>query len=126
MNEELLDRLRTDPGQRTLGQLLQEREAAYQEIQRLRGELETLRAARKRASTTGTTGHNEQAKPALRSGTLISIKELCKVLDVSRATIYRWTAEQSFPAPVRLGRHSVRWRVEEVQAWMGNLEVGQF
>jgi hypothetical protein len=37
--EDMLDRLRLDPGSRTLGQLLQERQWALQEITRLRAEL---------------------------------------------------------------------------------------
>jgi hypothetical protein len=40
--EDLLDRLRGDPGLRTLGQLIQEREAAFIEIARLRREVERL------------------------------------------------------------------------------------
>lgn len=42
MREDLLDRLRGDPGLRTLGQLIQEREAAFIEIARLRREVERL------------------------------------------------------------------------------------
>ena len=36
MNDAMWDRLKTDPGQRTLGELVQEREWAVQEIGRLR------------------------------------------------------------------------------------------
>lgn len=36
MRDDVLVRLRLDPGQRTIGQLLQDREAAFHEIVRLR------------------------------------------------------------------------------------------
>jgi hypothetical protein len=39
MPQDMLDLLRADPGTRTLGQLLQEREWAYGEITRLRHDL---------------------------------------------------------------------------------------
>ncbi|MDZ7840407.1 MAG: hypothetical protein U5R46_06230 [Gammaproteobacteria bacterium] len=43
IENDILDRLRIDPGQRTLGQLLQDREAAAHEIRKLQAELERLR-----------------------------------------------------------------------------------
>ena len=43
MGTNIIDRLRADFGQRTLGQLLQERDAAAYEIERLRAELKALR-----------------------------------------------------------------------------------
>ena len=42
----ILERLRVDPGQRTLGELLQDREAALYEIRLLRREIERLRHIR--------------------------------------------------------------------------------
>jgi prophage regulatory protein len=33
-----------------------------------------------------------------------------KITGLGRSTIYRWIAEGSFPAPVRLGRRAVAWR----------------
>ena len=40
MHEDILDRLRLDPGPRTIGRLLQDREAARHEILRLRACIE--------------------------------------------------------------------------------------
>jgi hypothetical protein len=42
---DILNQLRIDPGQRTLGELLQDREAALHEIRLLRREIERLRHA---------------------------------------------------------------------------------
>lgn len=36
---------------------------------------------------------------------------------VSRATIWRWTNERQFPAPVKLSPQITRWRWADVQAW---------
>jgi len=44
MREDILERLHVDPGQRTLGQILQDREDARHEIIRLRAELDRLRS----------------------------------------------------------------------------------
>ena len=44
MTENILNLLKTDPGQLTLGQMLQQREAARIEIHKLTQELEALKA----------------------------------------------------------------------------------
>lgn len=36
---------------------------------------------------------------------------------VSRATIWRWANEGSFPAPVKLSPQITRWRWADVEAW---------
>jgi hypothetical protein len=73
MRNDILDRLRIDPGQRTLGQLLQDREAAAHEIGRLRSEIERLGAraperAIKPASVTVATGNRPPSEPDRCSG----------------------------------------------------------
>lgn len=47
----------------------------------------------------------------------ISDKELSKLLEVSRQTIWRWVREGHFPAPVRLGPSCTRWKLSDVKAW---------
>lgn len=49
IQNDILERLRIDPGQRTVGQLLQDREAAAHEIRKLQGEIERLRTVTLRA-----------------------------------------------------------------------------
>jgi len=117
--EDVLDRLRIDPGQRTLGQLLQDREAAAHEIRQLRSEIDrlrTVRAGRKeRAGTAAPETH------AFRPGTLIRIREVCDLVGVCRATVYRWVSEGAFPRPVRISDTAVRWKVDEIEAWREGL-----
>ena len=113
--EDILDRLRVDPGQRTLGQLLQEREAAAQEIRKLRAEIERLRTVR--ADKKERTGIAQGEKRAFRPGSLIRIAEVCEIVGTSRTTIYRWVSEGTFPQPVRISRYTVRWNIDEIEKW---------
>lgn len=122
--QDILERLRIDPGQVTLGQLMQDREAARHEIERLRVEIGHLRAggttgrgARAISSPSMGSGRNSNPSP-FRPGTLISIKEVCGLLGISRSTIYKKLVEGIFPKPVPLGPRTVRWRVEEIEAWV--------
>lgn len=63
-------------------------------------------------------------QPTPQSDRLIRIFELCNyrghkgIVPVSKATLYRWIRENSFPAPLRLGKHSVAWRWADVAAWL--------
>lgn len=54
---------------------------------------------------------------------LIKLQDVCKLLQISRATIYRWVEEGKFPQPVVLGqddgkRSAVRWYLTEVLDWL--------
>jgi predicted DNA-binding transcriptional regulator AlpA len=49
---------------------------------------------------------------------LVSAEKLAQLLDISIRTLWRLRAAGKLPAPVRLGG-SVRWRVHEVQEWIG-------
>jgi len=55
------------------------------------------------------------AQPAFDN--LINIAALVKMLQRSRASIYRDVKAGSFPKPLKLGGSS-RWRLSEVQAWI--------
>lgn len=123
MRDDILERLRIDPGQRTLGQLLQDREAAAHEIGRLRSEIDRFGAARatqlsqqaRKMESKGTTTDQNQA--AFRPGSLLRLTDVCKLLGLSRSSIYKRLSEGSFPKPVRLGPMTVRWRVDAIEAW---------
>ncbi len=121
MTIDIVDRLRLDPGQRTLGQLLQDREAALHEILRLRKRLgpEPQEAPRRPAAAE----HGPRPPtlpdpvPARPAGTLLRRKEVSELLGISASTLYALVAEGSFPAQVRIGPRCVRWRYEDVIAW---------
>jgi prophage regulatory protein len=48
---------------------------------------------------------------------LARLPVVLKVTGLGRSTIYRWIAEGSFPAPVRLGRRAVAWRWSDLDRW---------
>ena len=72
-HEELLTRLQIDPGKRTFGELIQDRQAALQEITRLRKEIEDLKIRQTNRSEPLANHDNPR-----REGTLINIKEVCE------------------------------------------------
>lgn len=124
MYRDILERLRIDPGQRTLGQLIQDREAAAQEIARLRGE----RAERPRSATSKkgvppppATREEDGRRPTFRAGTLIRVAEVCELLGISRAMVYKLRSDGAFPEPVRLGERTVRWNVDDLLTWCDGL-----
>jgi len=97
IHNELIRRLQIDPGRRTLGELIQDREAGLHEIARLRREIERIR----------TRSNNRKEKAAdlptrstpYRGGTLINVKEVCELLGISRSTVYKRVSDSSFPRP---------------------------
>jgi excisionase family DNA binding protein len=40
----------------------------------------------------------------------LTVKDLTKLLKVSRRTIYRWVAQKRLPEPIRCSRRYVRWK----------------
>lgn len=115
MSRDIVDRLRIDPGTRTVGELLQDRESALHEIMRLREQLELAR----KGCTPPPAGIRQDppANTAYRAGSMLRLTELCELLSISRSTIYNRVAEGSFPEPVRIGERMVRWPIEAIQAW---------
>ena len=45
------------------------------------------------------------------------------MIGVHRVTLYKWMADGAFPASVKIGRNSTRWRAEAVEAWLDSLEA---
>jgi len=117
----IVERLRIDPGQRTLGELLQDREAALSEIRQLRRDIERLRNTKEGQREALATVLSKATEHEFQSGMLIRISEVCRLVGVCRSTIYRWVSEGSFPQPVRIGDRAVRWRIEDIEAWRNEL-----
>jgi prophage regulatory protein len=55
---------------------------------------------------------------------IIKLPQLIDRTKVSRAAIYAMMARGEFPRPVRLGRRSVGWRVEDIDAWIADRPEG--
>ena len=124
-SKDYLHLLRMDPGTRTLGQLLQERQWAVSEIERLRLQLESRppRAYEfgqlKALDASSLTQSQDDCRPLKSSDlALLSAKQLRVTLGISNATLYRWTAEGLFPSPIKLGARCSRWRTADVSDWI--------
>ena len=44
--------------------------------------------------------------------------EVCKMVGLSRSTLYRLMGEQRFPQSFQLGLQSVGWELADVQSWI--------
>jgi excisionase family DNA binding protein len=45
---------------------------------------------------------------------LHSVREVCRMLKVSRSTLWRWVASGRFPPPLRLSGQTRRWTWKQV------------
>lgn len=55
-----------------------------------------------------------------RSG-LLTTQDLIALVRLSRTSIYRMTRQGRFPPPCSLGNGHIRWREDDVRAWMAAL-----
>lgn len=65
-----------------------------------------------------------QQSETLRNGAmpekLMTNEELAELLDMPLGTVRRWPSEGTGPKSIRIGRR-VRWRPEDVRAWLDEL-----
>lgn len=127
---EMFQRLRLDPGTRTIGELLQEREWAVHEIERLRSIEHRREFTRLRPSLKAREGRDQPStferlggKPtyAMSDKLLLRLKEVCQLVGLSRATIYLKMSRGEFPASVAVGPHGRRWRTGDIDLWLSQL-----
>ena len=50
----------------------------------------------------------------------LTINDLIKILNLSRATIYRKIKNKEFPAPIKQGKFSY-WKINDIEKWIKNL-----
>lgn len=119
-----LTRLRRDAGQLTIAALIQEREAAAAEIERLLQTIERLSARGREAhqSAAKVTSTRATSGAAPTQVTLLRLTDLCKMLGISRSTIYKWVSDGAFPRPLRISERAVRWPMDDVARWRSALE----
>lgn len=46
----------------------------------------------------------------------LSVSQVAARLGVSKATVWRWSAQGTLPKPVKLGPNTTRWRVADLEA----------
>lgn len=49
---------------------------------------------------------------------LLRLREVMAITGLGSSTIYRYIAAGTFPAPVKIGRCTARWRESAVSAWI--------
>ena len=49
---------------------------------------------------------------------VIRIKDVIKIVSLSRSTIYLLMSKDAFPKSIRLSTRAVAWRVEDIQSWL--------
>jgi prophage regulatory protein len=120
MPRDMFDAMRVDPGHRTLGELLQERQWAVDEISRLRDEVIRLASRRvdpeQSASSQKISAARDFEDPLI-SRRLLRLSDVKSLVGLSRSTIYHLISERRFPAQTRVGPRAVRWRATDILAW---------
>ena len=53
-----------------------------------------------------------------RERLLVSAKDAARLLDISRAQLWKLHSQGKIPMPVRLGTRAPRWRMDELRAWL--------
>lgn len=104
-----------DPGTRTIGELMQEREWAVWEIRRLRRDVGGLSRKKEAARIEGEMDHSQHE--ALNVQRLLRLAEVSTMVGLGHTSIYNYIADGKFPAPVRIGIRGVRWKLSDVLAW---------
>ena len=117
---DILERLQIDPGDRTIGQLLQDREAAVHEIRRLRLEIEQRDGLQTPIPPMPQELKSKQSSPRPM---LVRLSDVCELVGVSRSTIYKWVSMGTFPGPLHVGKRAIRWRMQDVEAWRDALHL---
>lgn len=51
----------------------------------------------------------------------LTYKQVAKRLGVTRQTIYRWIKNGKFPAPVKVGDQTVRFRMKDIERFENSL-----
>ena len=107
----MLERPCLEPGTKTIGELVQERESAAGEIRRLHMDVgrlsrrkESSRIERESVAVQGSA--RKHLDPALNAQRLIRLAEVATMLGIGRSTIYKHVADGKFPAPVKLEREA--------------------
>jgi excisionase family DNA binding protein len=62
--------------------------------------------------------------PEIDPNEKLTVRELCTELKVSRSTFYDWRQKGRGPRCIRLPNGDLRIRRRDLDAWLGNQEIG--
>lgn len=49
---------------------------------------------------------------------LLDTREICRLLGISRTTLWRLRQRRDFPSPIRLSTRRIAWRRDAIDAWL--------
>jgi prophage regulatory protein len=52
---------------------------------------------------------------------LLRLKDVSRLVGLSRSTIYKRVSDGTFPPPIRVSERSVRWRMQDLLEWTAGL-----
>lgn len=61
---------------------------------------------------------DEVQSPSASHTLLVRERELCRLLGVSRSTLFRWERLGIFPSRMKIGPHSVAWLTSNIDEWL--------
>jgi prophage regulatory protein len=59
----------------------------------------------------------------MEANSLIRIKDLVKIIPISRASIWRLSKAGKFPRPIRRAARATAWKRVEIEAWLKEREA---
>ena len=121
---DIVDILHIDAGQRTIGELIRDRERSLLEIMRLRA-LISATASKRCSPPVRSAEDSDRESTGYPTEKLIKLADLCKLLDMARSTIYKLKMEGRFPEPIKVGYRAVRWRLSDIRAWQNTRTAAQ-
>ena len=77
-------------------------------------------AMRRAAGATATPPQQEMASNRTEPfppNALLRLKDVCRLVGLSRSSIYKRVADGTFPRPLRVSERSARWRMQDLQEW---------
>ena len=57
---------------------------------------------------------------------LLTTDQVCDSLQITRQTLAAWVGHGVFPAPLRIGPRSLRWRRDAIERWLRAVEASGF
>jgi predicted DNA-binding transcriptional regulator AlpA len=52
---------------------------------------------------------------------LVSAHQAARIIGISERTLHNFRKREDFPKPIVLGPRTVRWRRQEIEAWIASL-----
>jgi predicted DNA-binding transcriptional regulator AlpA len=63
--------------------------------------------------------------PMMTDQPLLSARTVCKMLGISRATLWRMQRSNEFPASIKITERRIAWRRDAVERWLDDRARGR-